>query len=390
MKWMTAWGYRQQDYRSWPRYVKKQIQVIRVSSNFLSSEMKLVFSNEFGEEELNFEKIHINIRDSKTLNIKDSCVLEETINIPKGMKIRNQSVRISINPNDIIEIKTFLRNKTKITSGIVSYSRLEQEVLNYPYIDNYCKFPLDQKELFEMVKQNNRMFFIYGLSSIELLVEDDSRLIVAFGDSLTHQGFWVDALKNYLRSNDIHNISVVNQGIGGSRVLLGTSKEQDKYTRHGISGIERFENDVFGNNEIVSDVIVLHGINDLITKNSKNGPEEDINTLRLIEGLCYYAKITARHNSKIWVGTLLPMGNNEFWNEELETDREKINEWIREKYFKESFLDFAEKVSDQNANHILKKEFDCGDGLHISSQGGKALAKTVIENEKMDILRRKK
>lgn len=378
MKWSNVWSYTQQDYRSWPSEIDNQIQVVRVRSNHHTKKLKIRFSNEYGQDELVFERVSVRVLEAGTLNPSETKIvkvsgLDQIYIFPTGHLISDE-ISLDIVPGSILEIETVINNKTILHSGTVSYSRRELEVYNYQ-LNNGKKNFVEQRNLFRMVKENNRMFFVYGISGIDFFVEDTSRTIVAFGDSLTQQGFWVDNFKNRLFNAGLHGFAVLNRGIGGSRVLKGQNPENDAYTRHGNSGIFRFEKEIFMYGSVDA-VICLHGINDIISR--YDGTEEYPYTLEELKfGLRQYAAFAHQHGTKFLIGTLTPIGGSIFYNDKLEIERQKFNAWIRQSDDFDGVFDFDKALIDPKRPNFLQKVFDCGDGLHLSDQGGQTIAEEI-------------
>jgi len=378
VKWTNIWSYTQQDYRSWQSEIENQLQVVHIPSNHYGKSLKIRFSNEYGQEDLNFKQVRVRVLDRKTLKPSETKIVtvngNEKISIFPTLNLISDALDFEICLGDIIEIETELREKTILRSGTVSYKKERTEVFNYQRINGEKVF-MEQEKIFRMVKENNRMFYIYGISGVDFLVSDSAKTIVAFGDSLTQQAFWTEHLKELLFKEKMHDIAVLNRGIGGSRVLKGQNPENDEYTRHGNAGLFRFEKEVFmyGKPDIV---ICLHGINDLISRgDAKEYPytAEDIKN-----GLMQYAQIAHHHGVKIIIGTLTPMGNSIFYSDNSESERQEINKWIRQSDKFDGVFDFDKVLSDTDAEkNVLKKTCDSGDGLHPSAQGGKEMIKAI-------------
>ncbi|MBL1230502.1 hypothetical protein IW492_14820 [Enterococcus sp. BWB1-3] len=378
MKWSNVWSYTQQDYRSWPSEIENQLQVIRIRSNHHTKSLKLRFSNEYGQENLILERVSICQVDSKTLKRGERKIVtvncQEKISIFPAAQLISDEIQLELNPGTILEIETVVKERTILRSGTVSYSRRELAVSNYRLKDGKKEY-VEQQTLFRMVKENERMFYIYGISGLDFLVEDTAKTIVAFGDSLTQQGFWVDALKTRFFRSGMHELAVLNRGIGGSRVLKGQNPENDRYTRHGNAGLFRFEREVFMYGA-VDVVICLHGINDIISRHDGTG-EYSYTLEELKSGIGQYAAFAHQHGAKVIVGTLTPLGQSLFYSDDLEKERQKINTWIRRNKDFDGIADFDFAVMDLEQNHRLQLTFDSGDGLHLSDLGGQKLAETI-------------
>ncbi len=301
---------------------------------------------------------------------------QKKIKVPCKQEIScSDCLSVPLKIGEIIEIRTYLNQETILTSGLVSYSRLQQEILNYDYKTgkNNNNF-IDQKSCFRMVKENSRMFFIYGLAGV-LGYASENKTIVAFGDSLTQQGFWIDHLKNRLIKENYNNISVINKGIGGGRILNDTDPNVDSFQRHGRSGVKRFLNNVF--EPLRTDgIIVFHGINDVLgVENSKEIP---CLYEKIIAALIFYEEEAHLRGVPIFIATLLPLNQNSgMFSENGEKLRKMVNQWILSNNKYNGVFNFSKAVEDPQKRNNLKRIFDCGDGLHLSSEGGKAVAQSI-------------
>lgn len=369
MKWMNVWSYSQIDYRSAPSRIGNCMQGIRIKSNNSAEKVKVRFSNLYGIEPiflksasfLMAERVYPLTLDGNS----DFC-------IKPGAENNSDEIEVRISSGDWFEIRLFMEKETMLTSGTVTYSQSEMEII-HTYADSGAAVP--SREVFSMVKENNRRCFAFGVSGIDFYTIEQERYMVAFGDSLTQQGFWTDPLKKRLRESGKGNIAVLNRGIGGSRILTGTSPLADPYNRHGISGILRFEQDcfAFGRPDFI---LVLHGINDLITKYEEK-TDAAVALTDMIGGLRQYAEIAHRYGTKIWLGTLAPLKHSMYYRDELEKERIELNEWICTQKDYDGILPFERAVRSKQDPAALDESCDSGDGLHFSKEGGRAAADSI-------------
>jgi lysophospholipase L1-like esterase len=114
----------------------------------------------------------------------------------------------------------------------------------------------------------------FFLDAVDMMMPPDTRLVVAFGDSITDgtastmngDDRWPDVLARRLHGAFGHKIAVVNAGIGGNQVAGPVEYSAAKPFAGGPSAGARLERDVLSLSG-VSTVIWLEGINDF----SKNG-----------------------------------------------------------------------------------------------------------------------
>jgi lysophospholipase L1-like esterase len=110
----------------------------------------------------------------------------------------------------------------------------------------------------------------YFLDAVDMAAPADSRVVVAFGDSITDgtastlngDDRWPDVLSRRLHAAYGDRFVVVNEGIGGNQVVGPALYTPEKPFAGGPSAKDRLERDVLALSG-VSTVIWLEGINDL-------------------------------------------------------------------------------------------------------------------------------
>ena len=211
-------------------------------------------------------------------------------------------------------------------------------------------------------------FFATG---VEVETSVATRGIVTLGDSLTDANVstpnancrWPDQLaRRLVAARGPHFAGVMNQGIGGNRILRDNP--------NAYSGLRRFDRDVIAQPG-ATHLIVLLGTNDL--RNRRGDPAEEATAPGLIAGLKQMAARAKAVGLKAYVGTLMPYENETFvpgcWTPEREKVRRAVNAWIRGNDAFDAVIDFEKALQDPvNPSKLLPK-WDCGDHLHPSDAG---------------------
>lgn len=216
----------------------------------------------------------------------------------------------------------------------------------------------------------------YFLSNIDVLSETPAAAIVTLGDSITdgrgsttnQNDRWPNQLAKRLVARGGAPVAVLNQGIGGNRVL-----------RDGLgpNALSRFDRDVLGPPG-VHWVIVLEGINDLGTAKDARAKGEPAATARdLIAAYQQLIDRAHQHGLRIYGATILPYEGAAYFSAEGEADRQKINHWMLESHAFDAVIDFDAITRDPASPSKLSAAVDGGDHLHPSAAGYQIMADAI-------------
>ncbi len=207
----------------------------------------------------------------------------------------------------------------------------------------------------------------YHLSEVDVMTTGRARSLVILGDSIT-DGYgsttdgndrWPNILSQRLLDNAAtENIAVLNQGIGGNCVTRKCI---------GPSAKDRFKRDVL-EPAGVEWVIILSGINDL---------GNDVPGQNVIDALTEMSKQAHDEGITVIGGAIMPCDGHGYYDDVLETDRQKINDWIRSSDSFDAVIDFDEITRDPSSPTRLSSDVDSGDHLHPSVAGYKLMADAV-------------
>jgi lysophospholipase L1-like esterase len=221
----------------------------------------------------------------------------------------------------------------------------------------------------------------YQVSEIDVQTAPGAAAIVALGDSITDghgattngNDRWTDVLAARLQASlATRNIGVSNQGIGGNHLLSDGL---------GPNVLARLNRDVLAPAG-VRWVIVFEGVNDLggLARNGEVPSAEHVAMVQRV--LAAYQQIIARahaHGLRVYGATITPyVGSNYYHPGPLsEADRQAVNAWIRAAGHFDAVIDFDAVVRDpQHPDQLLSAD-DCGDHLHPSAAGYKAMADSI-------------
>ncbi|MDH6518785.1 lysophospholipase L1-like esterase [Streptomyces sp. SAI-135] len=214
------------------------------------------------------------------------------------------------------------------------------------------------------------------LTAVDVLSGEADGTVVAFGDSLTDgknstadaNTRWPDFLNRRLRTalaagRDLPRYSVVNEGIGGNRVLA------DARGRPGENqaGVRRFRRDVLDRPN-VRIVVVDLGINDILRTPGTVDPD------KLLAGLRDLVRQAHARGIKVVGATLMPVGERTTWTEAREGVRQRVNAEIRSGRVYDAVIDFDRALRDPYDPRSLRAIYDSGDRLHPNDRGYERMA----------------
>jgi lysophospholipase L1-like esterase len=225
----------------------------------------------------------------------------------------------------------------------------------------------------------------YFLDEVQMTAPSTTRVIVAFGDSITDgtastlngDDRWPDVFARRVHAAVGNHYSVVNEGIGGNEVV-GPPDYAAKPTPGGPSALDRLQRDVISLPG-VSTVIWLEGINDFGARGASaqavsEGVREGVKRLReRIPGVrIYMATLTGALNSTPTHGT-----------PEVEAKRQEYNQFIRSAGIFDGVIDFDVVTLDPKTGE-LKAEYQPnstiggpGDKLHPNRAGYAAMGNSI-------------
>ncbi len=359
-----------------------------VRPNLWASKTRIRISNVFGAKPVRFDGVSIG------LHFESSAVVSGTIQpvtfggkrwieIAPGKDAWSDAVDLPFVP--IEEPGSLLSRKLAVSFHITGESgpmtwhakALTTSYLTAPYSGSKS----DSADEAAFPFSTTSVFF---LDAVDMMVDHDTKLVVAFGDSLTDgmgaslngQDRWPDVLARRLHARFGDRAAIVNAGIAGNRILKPAVYGADAPDASGPAALQRLDRDVLSLSGI-SAVIWLQGINDL-------GPFGKASLAEIEEGFASGVREIRRHVPGVRViGVTLTTvaGSKEF--EAREGDRKALNAFIRENGLFDAVIDF-DKAASNPATGALRAEFAIPtngisqeDHLHPNRAGYLAMAGAI-------------
>ncbi len=221
----------------------------------------------------------------------------------------------------------------------------------------------------------------FNIAGVEVVGPPGAASVVTLGDSITDghgattngNDRWPDDLaRRLLGAKPAPALGVLNQGIGGNRLLLDGL---------GPNALARFDRDVLAQPG-VRYLIVLEGINDIGTFGLASASPQSAHDALVARIIGAYEQIVLRahaHGIRVYGGTITPFADSNYYHPGPLSlaDRDAVNRWIRAPGHFDAVIDFDKALRDPKRPEHLLPAYDSGDHLHPSPAGYRAMADAI-------------
>ncbi|USP39129.1 SGNH/GDSL hydrolase family protein [Acinetobacter sp. XS-4] len=383
-EWITTWAASPQKVWNkdfvFPTHIPEQIsnQTIRqVSQISLGGEaVRLVFSNQYGEQPLYIDKTTVGLVNSKSLKSKSAYPVyfsgKLKAQILPGKQLISDPIHLSVSDHSKLMVNSFIQKPTifktfhwdaKQTSWIIAGNQTAN-----------LSVPTNAQAT------TARLL----LSSIEIKPKHKAHVVAVIGDSITDgatatldaNARWTDFLAKRLSP---HHVAVINSGISGNRLLNDGM---------GDSALKRLKSEVFQYSG-VKNLIVLVGINDISWPGTAFAPKQQIPSFEaLTEGYKRVVKEAHEQGIQVIGATLLPFSGalpntplDNYYQPNKDELRQRINHWMRTSKTFDGVLDLEQGLKDSKHPDRLNPIYDSGDHLHPNDKGNQQMANLVHLNQ---------
>ena len=339
------------------------------------SALRVHLSNVFGTEALHFTSVHIarpllpsasaiNIATDRSLTFAGSA----EVTVPPGAEFISDPVNLAVAPLSDLAVTYHLDLPPDRETGHPG-----ARATSYYTHGNFVGAAdlTDPKHVDHW----------YQIAGIDVQAAARAAAVAVLGDSITDghgattngNDRWTDVLAQRLQgAPKTSGIGVSNQGIGGNHLLTDGL---------GSNVLARFDRDVLAPAG-VRWVVVFEGVNDLggLTRDGEVSPAEHAALVGRV--LAAYQQIIARahaHGLRVYGATITPFAGSIYYHPGAlnELDRQAVNQWIRAAGHFDAVIDFDSVVRDPAHPDRLLPAYDCGDHLHPSPAGYKAMGNAV-------------
>lgn len=293
-----------------------------------------------------------------------------SITMPPGAVAISDGVRLDVDAQDDLAISLYLPQPSVATT-----------MLTLAHQTNYQSAPGDFTGAPAMTPAATNTTW-YWLSGVEVLAGEQTRAVVAFGDSIT-EGFnsttdanarWPDVLARRLHASKMtSHVSVLNEAISGNRVL------NDEI---GPNAQKRIDRDVLTQGGLTW-VILLEGTNDMGFSQLPPGfvpPGVSLANVSASDIIAGYKQIIRRAHqagAKIYGATVLPFEGAFYYNAAVEPKRAALNAFIRTSGWFDGVIDFDAVMRDPAHPTRVLPAYDSGDHLHPNDAGYAAMGNSI-------------
>lgn len=352
---------------------------------------RIRLSNVFGTQPVIFSAAAVALQDYQANIVPGTSVVVRfagatSIQVPAGASVFSDPITLAfVEPNDPGRMSGRNLAVSFAVSGTASTLTFHKDAFTTSYISPRNSGNVTAAQDDTAFPYTTTSWFF--LSEVDVMAPADTRVIVAFGDSITDGTFstlngndrWLDVMSRKLHQQYGSKVSVVNAGISGNAVLAPLV---------GPAAIERVNRDVIQLSG-ASIVVWMQGINDLgITL--ATAPQ-------VIAGYRQVVDTLHAAGLKVVGGTLTPSlapGGVPPQNSPLvaaagpfavvyasiltDLTRKQINTFIRTSRIYDGVVDFAAAVTDPatgtlRAEYVPNSEGSAGDYLHPNRAGYQAM-----------------
>lgn len=381
LNWVAAWAaspYSGSENRGWGGkeiiFSSQTLRMIAVP-HMGGQAVRLRFSNRFQASPVTFDEIYVGLRGEGAAvqggtNQQVTVSGESSITLFRNSVVLSDPIRLPVRPFEPLAVSFHIVGPTTLD--------LHEWGLQTSYLTPAGTGPHSRDATGAPFTE--RTSSLFAIDAIDVLADRPTRLVVAFGDSIT-DGYgttpdanrrWPDQLSRILlEKSGTEQVSVVNAGVSGNQLTDIADHRFPGYTgtrpgAWGLAGVSRFDADVLSMIG-VTDVIQFNGGNDIV-----NGAPAE----RIIIGM--RSLITrARSRCLNIVGVTLPPRT--IWSKDpnQEATRQSVNQWIRASGEYDAVADFDSAVRDPQNPVLLLPRYDSGDGIHPNDEGHLAMARAI-------------
>lgn len=388
MKWVSAFKYLPINYGERVATVKNLTQRVSFDNNLNGGRIRLRFCNRYARMPLRLDRVTAGTSDGGWAAV--TLGGESGITLAPGQVVFSDGIDVAVRAGERLTVNIYIGGEREIESICGLWAKTNARV-SFGAGDRTAGGDFEETQPDNILPAladdtlPDKMMYFFGFDALQVYTDDGVKVVAAFGDSITHMSYVTNALGKRLYAAFPGRVTLINSGIGGNRLMHdGTYVEETPglASVFGVAGVKRFEHDVFEIDRVDS-VLSLIGINDIMHPLVLEKRMETIPAEEIIRGYRTIAEIARAHGAKIYGGTVMPAGYDEYsesWLSVMEKVRCQVNDWIRGENGFDGYFDYDEALRDPERAGYMLPDAHLGDGLHPNGKGGVMAAAAVDIN----------
>lgn len=390
-QWRPAWQYVPVDFGTVLGTFENLTQKVIIKSLLGGEQVKLRLENFYQKQEMHLESVTVCASDPKReiMNGPVSVTVngERRICVSAGKSVETDGAFLRVYPGWDLIVSMYFREPFSVNSAHCSRS---QRTFRTAFLNGDRSMDPEVKPgktaleaLPGLRLDTNLCVAQTGLWTVSVRTEDSSAIVGLFGDSITQMSDYSDALQELILEEIPGEMSVLNGGISGNRLLFDAASAPELPgggKMYGDAGKNRLIRDLYAG--ICPDFLfILEGINDCTQWIGFGLSEERPDGESLWKGMEGLIRTARQKGSKVILSTVMPFGcsGDPFWKQ-AEEIRQAFNAKIRDnRKSADEFLDLDEIIRKPEDPSSMRDGLHLGDGVHPDAEGGKLIARALYD-----------
>ncbi len=287
--------------------------------------------------------------------------------IGANQKEVSDEIELAVKPGDVLQLRLCMADNNADTNMI------EEEAVQYKGNLTMQK-TLPPAEKPQAYVANSVYYPIPAVESVEICTEMPSKVIVAFGDSITAMSRWTKPLAKRLYEHYGTEYTLVNEGISGNCITYNPPGILSGV--FGECAVQRYKRDVSRLKEIDT-VIFAIGTNDFSYAAKKNKELLSAeNVIRQTETLLQEIKKDCKRLVGVTLTPRFGYFGKPVYDDYMNAQRVAFNTWMRSSPLFDYVMDADMVVRSPLDPNLYDDRYHQGDHLHPNAAGGVLLAES--------------
>ncbi|MFT8447152.1 MAG: SGNH/GDSL hydrolase family protein [Liquorilactobacillus nagelii] len=367
MHWQIAWYHQIANFSFLPVTMPELTEVIQTTCNLHGGEFRATLTNYFGTQSLIFDRVEVGL--DPMFHVKQPLFFHNSriFKIPAGKAVVSDPCQLTVHPGQ----KLYFRISSSFRQTYCDFaSTYNTKLTNASLIRRSNHLPTLRTTF-----TARRGWF--SLAQVEVLSGTKAAVIEFTGDSLAEMGLISDELTEQLYLKYPNQLTVLNSGISGNRLLYNAPQDEPLYQTFGTSLAERLP--LLMRLHRPKLVICFVGSNDLLLPLiSRQAIKQQINPTDFTAQVEELFNLVEMVQSQLLFSNLLPfkLGHGQIHHsanyEQALTLRKLVNSELAHL---EPFTSTATAVVKEDQ---LVPAYDLGDHLHLNQAGGQLLTSQLL------------